>query len=105
MYNQGFAPQGNTILVNASSTGGSVAVQASTGSIDGVLVSVQGTVGCYMSVGVSTATATIPTTTTAGGMFLSGGTLKGFRVPPNAWLSFMTSAGTVPVFVTPGKGI
>lgn len=99
-----FQPQGNTALVLATTTA-SAPQQPSTGSIQGLLLTNQSTNDAWVAFGVSTATAVLPTTSTpSAGMPLLQRSQATFGVPPNVWLSAITTAGTAAIYATPGFG-
>lgn len=99
-----FIPQGNTSLIKATTTA-SAARQPSTGSVQGFQLYASTTALCLYAIGVSTATAALPTTgTAAAGIPFPGNTPIDVRAPPNFWVSVITSTagGTADVYVTPG---
>jgi hypothetical protein len=99
-----FIPQGNTSLIKATTTA-SAAQQPSTGSVQGFRLYAASTALCLYAIGVSTATAALPTTgTAAAGIPLPGNTPIDVQAPPNGWISVITSTagGTADVYVTPG---
>jgi hypothetical protein len=100
-----FLPQGNSQLISATTTP-SAAIQASTGGIQGVRI--RSSAVAFVSISkTSSDTVSIPTTSTpANGIPLIATVFEKFSVPPNAWLSFMTSgASGALIYVTPGIGL
>lgn len=106
-----FQPQGNTVLVAATSSTSVAPTQMSTAIPAGVLITNPSTVSVYIAFGSSSVAAGQPTTgTPCVGMCLPGSMQpRAFVIPPstaNNWISAVTSAGTAApgIFVTPGFG-
>lgn len=100
-----FLPQGNSQLISATTTP-SAAIQVSTGSHQGVRIRTSAV--AYFSVSSSSSvTVSMPSTgTPANGIPLNAGAQEKFSIPPNGWLSFMTSASAgALIYVTPGAGL
>lgn len=107
MINGAFIPNGPTSLCKATTTA-SEAIQPSTGSIQGFTAFCASTAITLLAVGVSTATAALPTTSAAAqGIPLPPNIPMEFRAAPNFWVSVITSTagGTADVYITPGIGI
>ncbi len=99
-----FSPQGNTQLVNGTTT--PVSVQVCTGGQQGMYVanasSAQSAFVAFSSTGV---VASAPTTSApAVGACIPPWTAHAFTVPPGSYLSVASTGGTVPVYATPGFG-
>lgn len=106
MYNA-FLPIGNTSLIKGTTTA-SAAQQPIVSGPSGCSVFSDSTSMMLIAFGVSTATATLPTTSTpAIGMPFQGNVLHKFQTPPGFWVSVIasTAGGTANVYVTPGIGI
>lgn len=110
-----FQPQGNTVLVAASSSTGAAATQISTNpGVAGLRITYPTTtnlaVPVYIALGSSSVAAAVPTTSApAAGMPISPGADVRLSYPQNLtnnWISAVTSAGTAApgIFVTPGFG-
>lgn len=106
-----FYPQGNTVLVAASSSTAVAATQISTGSVAGVFLSNPCTIPLYVGIGSSSVAAGQPTTAApCPGLCLPPGTDRPLSIPTaitNCWISAVTSAGTAApgLFATPGMGV
>ena len=104
-----FQPQGNSLLVSSTVGSATAAVQTSSaGGIQGLRISNLSTNDAYVSIGASTATATLPTTTvpsTGTGFVVMQRSAVTITAPPNCWLSAITSAGQANLVVTPGVGL
>jgi hypothetical protein len=110
---QSFAPSGNTVLIVATSSTGVAATQmASTPGVSHVLrVSVPSTSGVgvpvYLAFGSSSVAASVPTTAGSAGIPVMAGVRAAmFTVSPstaNNWVSAVTSAGSVNLYITPGS--
>jgi hypothetical protein len=105
-----FQPQGNTVLVAASSSTGLAPTQISTGNVMGAyLANPSSALAIYCAIGTSTVAASVPTTAVPGvGMCIPFGTARTVVIPASSaanWISAVTSAGTANgLFVTPGFG-
>jgi len=105
-----FRPQGNTVLVVATSSTGAAPTNWSPGNVSGCYVSNGSTTMVYLAFGSSSVAASQPTTAAPGlGIALPSSTAKAFTFGPNTanagWVSAVTSAGSSAlVFVTPGHG-
>jgi hypothetical protein len=102
-----FRKNGPTSVV-AISTAASAAIQPSTGNIQGLLATWVGSLPCYIeyssTIGSSNIAATVPTTSTPGSMPILPNTAPSFTVPPNCWISAISSAGTGLLYLTEGDG-
>jgi len=105
---QPFKPSGTTKLINAT-TAGAVLTQVCTGGEEGVFISNPSTVPAYIAFGSSSIVAAVPTTgTPATGLCLLGQGERTFWMPGGAahgYLDAISTAGTVPLFATPGIGL
>src|SRR5262245_58516790 len=106
-----FQQMGNTVLVAATSSTGSVPTQMSTGNVGGVYIANPSSTPVWIAFGTSAAAAaSIPTTSAPSlGMCVLPGRARSFSISPstvNNWVSGVTSAGTTVggFFVTPGYG-
>lgn len=99
-----FLPQGNSQLISATTTA-SVGLQISSGNIQGVRIRTSAL--AYVAFGSSTVTALAPTTSTpANGIWLNSAAVEKFTVPPNCYVSFITSAAAGALCtITPGFGL
>lgn len=99
-----FMPQGNSQLCSATTTP-STGFQV-TGNI--TTVRIRTSALAFVAISVSSGvTCAIPSTSAAAnGIPLNSASQEKFTVPPNAYLSFMTSAvaGAL-IYITPGAGI
>ncbi|HQZ37128.1 MAG TPA: hypothetical protein PK020_22070 [Ilumatobacteraceae bacterium] len=99
---EAFRPMGNTTLIASTAASATIA-QPSTGHIQGCMLVNRSTNDAFIAIGVSTATAAIPTTSaTAAGMCLPKNTERFIKTPPNFYISAITSAGQADIFITPG---
>lgn len=113
-----FQPQGNTVLVAASSSTGLAATQLSTspGAVQGVRLCYPSTGGVgagvpiYVAIGSSAVAAAVPTTGVPWtGFPIPAGTERVIYAPGGTsynWISAVTSAGIAApgLFATPGYG-
>lgn len=101
-----FQIQGGTLIVASTAASATAAVQPSTaGNIQGAFIQNLSTNDAYIAIGASTATAVVPTTAGSSGSFpLLQRTSKALTVPPNFWISAITTAGQANISVTPGFG-
>lgn len=103
-----FRKNGATSYQTVSTTP-TTATQPSTGSIQGMLATWIGSIPCYLEYGASAGssglTATIPTSSTPGSMPILPNTAPSLTVPPNCYVSAMTSAASGGILMlTPGDG-
>ena len=104
-----FQPQGQTVLVAASSSTGLAPTQISGSNVTGCLLTNASTVSIYLALGSSSIAASVPTTAASAlGCCLPAGAQRAFNVGPSpsgTWLSAVTSAGAaVPgLYATPGS--
>lgn len=107
---QAFQPQGNTVLVAASSSTASTATQWSTNNgIFGVRCVSGSTIPVYCAFGSSLVQAAAPTTTLpcVGTPIMPNQPTAIFSITSNptySWVSAATTAGSALLFVTPGFG-
>lgn len=106
MSNESFRAQGATQLILTSSSTGQVAQQIGAGNTVAALLSNPSTSPVYLAFGSSAIAAAVPTTAVpAPGMCLPAGRERVFNTGPQGnWCSAVTSAGSAPVFATPGSG-
>ena len=99
-----FQPFGNSVLVAASSSTSGAGQQVSTGGAQTLMIANASTIPVYLAVAASSAVqAACPTTAVpAPGMALLGGNQAPITIPPQGWLSAVTSGGAASLFVTPG---
>lgn len=98
-----FLPQGNTTII-ASTAASATAAQQFTGGIQGARLVNLSTVDAYLAFGASTATAAAPSTAGAASFPLMQRTEKVISLPPNFWVSAITTAGQANIALTPGIG-
>ncbi len=102
-----FQPQGNTILISATTTP-SAAFQVSTGAIQGCkVVNVGSSQHIFIAFAATSAlaVATLPTSSAPSlGMPQLPTSVERYSIPPQGWASVMTSSGTSNVYFTPGIG-
>jgi hypothetical protein len=103
-----FQAQGNTSLIPATTTA-TAAIQPSTGSIPGCMLTNLSTNAIWVAIGQSStmAVAALPTTSVpANGIPMLAGSAQTLGAPPNFWISAITgSTGTSQLAVTPGLGL
>jgi hypothetical protein len=106
-----FQPQGNTVLVAATSSTAVAATQITTsvGVAGCYVANPSSALAIYIAFGTSAVAAACPTTAVpAVGMCIPFGTARTFTIAPssaNNWISAVTSGGSANgVFVTPGFG-
>lgn len=104
-----FQPQGNTVLVAATSSTSVAPTQISTGNASGAYIANPSTaLAIYCAIGSSTVSASCPTTSAPGGMCIPFGTARTVTIAPSSnlnWISAVTSGGAANgLFVTPGFG-
>lgn len=100
-----FQIQGGTLIVASTAASATAAQQVATGSIQGAFLQNLSTVDAYVSIGASTATAAAPTTASSTGSFpLMQRTGRSLTVPPNFFISAITTGGQANISVTPGFG-
>lgn len=101
---QAFIPSPNVGATVLSSTAGSATLyQPSSGGMQDVELTNPSTVDCYYTVGKSSGiTATLPTSAVPGSNVILQRTSKQFGVPPNFFISTITSAGEADLVIQPG---
>lgn len=93
----------NSALIAASSSTASAPTQVSTGGQQGMYLANPSTVPVYAAFGSSLIQAGCPTTAVpCPGVCVLPGQSVPFTVPPQGWLSAVTSAGNASLFATPG---
>ena len=103
-----FQMQGNTLLIASTAAAATVAVQGSTLGQQGAFLTNLSTVDAYVSISASSSVlASVPTTASpsTGSMPLMQRTGKVFSVPPQCWVSAITTGGQANIAVTPGFGL
>ena len=105
-----FQPQGNTLILASTAASATTVQPSSASSIQGLrAVNTSTSVTAYATVSASSATvATLPTTVTPStgtGFPLLPSQTEIFSVPPNCWVSAITSAGQANLALTPGVGL
>jgi hypothetical protein len=110
-YFNSFCPQGNTVLVAASSSTGVAATQLTTnpGIQMAYIANPSTALPVYVAFGSSSVAASYPSTTTpSAGMCIPFNSARVFVISPsltNNWISAVTSAGaSLGLFATPGYG-
>ena len=108
MSNESFRPQGNSVLIAATSSTASSPTQISTGWCVATYFANPSTSPVYIAYGSSSVQAGVPTTAVpCVGMCFPSGTGGLINTGPSNtfnWLSVVTSAGSASVFATPGSG-
>ena len=104
-----FRPQGNTVLVAATSSTGQAATNWAPGNQSQCYVANISAVPVYLAFGTSNVAVSLPTTGTPSlGLALPSSGYRCFTFGPNTanagWISAMTTNGSASVFVTPGTG-
>lgn len=100
-----FQPQGNSTLIPVTSTGGSTALQGSTGYVYGYRLTNMSSDYQYVAFGTSTVVATAPVVgTPANGFPMVSGAVESFNLGPNTWISAVSTGATGRLGVTPGFG-
>lgn len=98
-----FQPNGNSVLVAASSSTASTPTQVCAGNQQGMWIANNSTIPVYLAIGSSSIQAACPTTAVpCAGLSLPAGQCRPFTTSPAGWLSAATSAGSALVSATPG---
>jgi hypothetical protein len=103
-----FLPQGLTQVIVLGSSA-SPPLQISSGSVQGVRFRISGGVQCEIAIGTSTVSAEAGSSSAVFDSFSFGTiSLERMTVPPNAWISALTTGSTVTgtaLYITPGIGL
>lgn len=103
-----FQPQGGTLIIASTAASATTATQVSSaGGIQGAWLVNLSTNDAYVAISASSAVAAaVPTTASSTGSFpLLQRTDEKLTVPPNCWLSAITTAGQANLAVTLGFGL
>lgn len=103
-----FQPQGGTLIIASTAASATVATQVSSAAaIQGARLVNLSTNDAYVAISASSAvTAAVPTTASSTGSFpLLQRTGEKFSVPPQCWLSAITTAGQANLAITLGFGL
>jgi hypothetical protein len=101
-----FSPFNGTLIL-ASTAASAVTVQPTTsGGMQGLSITNMSTLDAYIAIGGSSSiVAAAPTTASSTGSFpLMQRSTRTITVPPNCWVSAITTAGQANLALTPGSG-